>query len=244
MAPKTLTSMQMCSFRTSTKSLLTVALACLLFGCSQNSQTQTQTASASSRERETATSTGSTIVTTEKRDEKSYAKALAAKVFTPDKNSVGQVKIAYMAARQIPVICTKLFCYCGCDGTEDHTSLFDCYKDNHSVDCDYCKGEAVLAFKMNKKGCSIADIQKAVDLNWGPHYPWYKEPSDTIKKYWKTRLWAPGITPTIAEKYFEGPVSYDPFKETLEKLDKKIKLPSGSCCGGSKDVKTARSAKQ
>lgn len=219
------------------------AFAMFLFGCSQNPQTQTQPASLTSKESETERSTSTANTVTAKPDEKSDSKALAAKVYMPPK-AIGHVKMAYMAAKQIPEILQQLFCYCGCDQMDEHTSLFDCYKDVHSVDCNYCKGEAIMALKMNKNGCTIAEIQKAVDLNWGPHYPFPEDFSGTIKNYWKTRIWAPGDAPTQAEKHEDDKPLFDPFKQTLEKYNMGAGLQSGSCCGGSKDMKTAKTTKQ
>lgn len=163
--------------------------------------------------------------------------ALGAKVLDHSK-FVGKVKMGYMAAQRAPEVCEKLFCYCGCDYTDEHCSLLDCFTSDHGVDCIYCQGEAVLAYKMKRKGASVAEIQKAVDLNWGPHYPFYEQPSDTIKKYWKTREWSPGNAPTAAEKHDEGKPITDPFTGSQDKDSKPMGKPSGDCCGGKKDARS------
>lgn len=164
-------------------------------------------------------------------------------------NYVGKVKMGYMAAEGAPEVCEKLFCYCGCDYTDEHASLLDCFTSDHGVDCIYCQGEAVMAFKMKKKGSSIADIQKAIDLNWGPKYPFYEQPSDAIKRYWKTRLWSPGVGPTVAEKHNESTPLLDPFTGNRDSSSKPMTSgedsKKGDCCGGKKeknDEKVQKSA--
>jgi hypothetical protein len=168
--------------------------------------------------------------------------ALGAKVLDHSKY-VGKVKMGYMAAQRAPDVCQKLFCYCGCDYTDEHGSLLDCFTSDHGVDCIYCQGEAVLAYKMKRKGASIEDIQKAVDLNWGPHYPFHEQPSETIKKYWKTRAWAPGDAPTAEEKHDEGKAITDPFTGSQDKNSKPMGKPNGDCCGGKKGSKQKEQTK-
>lgn len=152
--------------------------------------------------------------------------------------------MGYIAAQRVPEICQKIFCYCGCDYTDEHDSLLDCFTSDHGVDCIYCQGEAVMAYKMNRNGSSIADIQKSIDLNWGPKYPFFEQPSPAIKKYWKTRLWAKGNGPTPAEKHNDETPLYDPFTGSQEKNSKPMGKPGEDCCGGKKDAKAATTTKQ
>ncbi len=98
----------------------------------------------------------------------------------------------------------------------------------------------MMAYKMHHKGASIAEIQKAVDLNWGPHYPFNEQPSEAIKKYWKTRIWAPGSGPTAAEKHDEGKAIFDPFTGSQETNSKPMGKPGEGCCGGKKDAKAKK----
>lgn len=234
--------MRMRVSRTSANLLFTVALASFLFGCSQNPQAPTAPQNAANKEIETAKSASTASAPTEKPDEKSDSKALAAKVLM-DPDFIGRDKMCYTIAKEIPQLLQKLFCHCGCDYTEEHSTLLDCYTCRHTIDCNECKGEAMMACKMNRKGASVAEIQKAVDLNWAPKYPFYQQPSDALRKYWKTRLWAPGPGPTAAEKHNEEHKPIDPFTGSQEVAGKTKGSPSGSCCGGSKDVKTAKSSK-
>lgn len=103
-------------------------------------------------------------------------------------NYVGQVKAGYQAAKEIPDICAKLFCYCGCDMTDCHGSLLDCFTSDHGVDCHICQEEAILALKFHRKGKSLADIQKFIDKRYAKEYPFEVE-SATLLKYKKERLW-------------------------------------------------------
>lgn len=44
---------------------------------------------------------------------------------------VGSVKHAYEFAGRNPALLSQLWCYCGCDRTDGHRSLLDCYRDTH-----------------------------------------------------------------------------------------------------------------
>ena len=93
---------------------------------------------------------------------------------------------------KVPDICAKLFCYCGCDLTDNHASLLDCFKGDHYVDCSICQDEAILALELKKQGKSLAEIQKAVDNRFLKQYhEVFKEPSEALLKYRKQRLWQP-----------------------------------------------------
>ncbi|MGD9679626.1 MAG: CYCXC family (seleno)protein [Candidatus Obscuribacterales bacterium] len=100
----------------------------------------------------------------------------------------GQVKAGYAAARQIPEIVEKLFCYCGCDLTDCHGSLLDCFTSDHGVDCHICQEEAIIALRLHQKGKSLAYIQKKIDKKYEKEYPFEIE-SNTLKKYKAERLW-------------------------------------------------------
>jgi hypothetical protein len=214
---------------------LLLLLSCVaLTGCGE-----TKTSSSTTTATATATATANTTTTTTTENGEKLS-ALGKKVLTSEK-WIGQTKMAYIAAQRVPEIAEKVFCYCGCDYTDEHVSLLDCFTSDHGVDCNYCKGEIVMAYKMSKKGSSVADIQKAVDLNWGPKYPFFEQPSPAIKKYWKTRLWAPGVGPTPAEKHNDETPLYDPFTGTMDKNSAPMSK-SEDCCG--KKDKVVEAAKQ
>src|SRR5580692_603585 len=58
-----------------------------------------------------------------------------AKQVLPAEQFFGEAQAGYTAAAQIPDICEKLFCYCGCDSTDKHQSLLDCFTSDHGADC-------------------------------------------------------------------------------------------------------------
>ncbi len=45
----------------------------------------------------------------------------------------GRTAKAYLAAKQIPEVLNKLFCYCGCDRIAGHLSVLDCFRDMHAA---------------------------------------------------------------------------------------------------------------
>ena len=108
----------------------------------------------------------------------------------------GHAKSGYAAAQLCPEICAKLFCYCGCDMTDDHDSLLDCFTTDHGVDCHICQEEAHIALKMKREGKSMKQIQQAIDIMFEKEYP-FDEPTAVIQKYRKNRLWQPGTVKTL-----------------------------------------------
>jgi hypothetical protein len=106
----------------------------------------------------------------------------ASKSVMPAGQFFGQAAVGYQAAQQCPEIIAKLFCYCGCDVTDEHSSLLDCFTSTHGADCQICTDEAVIAAQMKKEGKSIAEIQQAVDSKYSKEYP-FKDESPALKKY-------------------------------------------------------------
>lgn len=43
----------------------------------------------------------------------------------------GRVHEAYQAAAEIPQVLAGLACYCGCDKSQGHRNLLDCFVDTH-----------------------------------------------------------------------------------------------------------------
>src|SRR6185437_16529998 len=82
---------------------------------------------------------------------------------------------------QVQQIATKLFCYCGCDKEDGHSSLMDCYKTGHLANCKTCQGEFIRAAQMNAQGASLAQIQDNIDREFARAYP--GAPSPTLKRY-------------------------------------------------------------
>lgn len=100
----------------------------------------------------------------------------------------GMASFGYASAKAHPEIMEKLFCYCGCDLTDKHNTLLDCFTSMHGVDCHICQEEAILALKMNKDGASMADIQKAVDEKYSHEYP-FEQDTPNYRKYKDSRLY-------------------------------------------------------
>jgi hypothetical protein len=100
----------------------------------------------------------------------------------------GMASFGYAAARAKPEIMEKLFCYCGCDLTDKHQTLLDCFTSMHGVDCHICQEEAILAVKMDREGASMADIQKAVDEKYAHEYP-FEQDTPNYRQYKNSRLY-------------------------------------------------------
>lgn len=101
----------------------------------------------------------------------------------------GFASFGYAAAKSCPEVMEKLFCYCGCDLTDNHLSLLDCFTSVHGVDCHICQEEAVLANKLNKEGVAVAEIQRTIDEKYATQYP-FETDTATYKKYKETRLYS------------------------------------------------------
>ena len=185
-------------------------------------------------------------------------------VLDPEKY-FGKAKAGYMAAKACPEICAKLFCYCGCDLTDEHNSLLDCFTSDHGVDCYICQEEALVALKMKEQGKGLAEIQKVVDLAYTKEYPW-DENSPAYKKYLAAKLWQGSARAELDKARSQGSASSAKDKTGPESAvgnknakqnvsnDKssagKFKTPptasaaeaakratKGSCCGGHAQVK-------
>ena len=103
-------------------------------------------------------------------------------------NYYGTASVGYAAAKSAPEVMSKLFCYCGCDITDKHKQLIDCFTSSHGVDCHICQEEAVLGLKLHRAGVPLASIQRQIDEEYAKHYP-FQEESASLKQYKATRLW-------------------------------------------------------
>lgn len=75
---------------------------------------------------------------------------------------VGTVREAYIVAQQAPWLLAQLWCYCGCDRTNGHRSLLDCYRDYHAANCAICTGEALEANQLFNQGSPVEQIREAL----------------------------------------------------------------------------------
>lgn len=159
----------------------------------------------------------------------------------------GAAAMGYASAKACPEIVSRLFCYCGCDISDSHNSLVDCFTTIHGVDCHICQEEAVMALKMLRENASLSDIQKAVDQQYTSKYPW-KEDSPAYIKYKTVRLWKPFAESSNQTSEKAGPpeaaASTDssvPTKDSSSKKDSKwtpvakpgFKAPT--CCSKEKE---------
>jgi hypothetical protein len=136
----------------------------------------------------------------------------------PAENFFGNAKLGYLAAKRVPDICEKLFCYCGCDLTDNHSSLLDCFTSDHGVDCNICQEEALLADKMHTAGSSLAEIQKVIDQKYAPEYnSIFNKPSKMLLEYRSKRKWKP----TAAELAQEGALPQQVVEDDLSKRSEK-----------------------
>jgi hypothetical protein len=94
----------------------------------------------------------------------------------------GRAALGYSAAKQAPEVCEKLFCYCGCDMTDSHSTLLDCFVCEHGADCQICQDEAIVGLHMKQEGKSLLKIQKSIDEAFSQQYPWNK-PTPQLTNY-------------------------------------------------------------
>lgn len=146
-------------------------------------------------------------------------KTSAAQVLDPSK-FFGEAQAAYEAARQCPDLCANLFCYCGCDHTDNHASLLDCYITDHSADCEICQKSVFIGLAMKKDGKSLREIQAAIDEKFASEYP-YEDPSPALLAYRAKRDGKP------------IPKSPDPKSKQKAASPAKLKpgKKAGDCCG-------------
>lgn len=79
----------------------------------------------------------------------------------------GDIRQAYMVARDHPELLAQLDCYCGCEQHEGHKNLLDCFRTNHGASCDICTGEAITAGQMLAQGTPIEQIRDALRARYG-----------------------------------------------------------------------------
>src|SRR5579862_4315765 len=82
-------------------------------------------------------------------------------------NFQGTVREAYEVAEKDPALLAQLHCYCGCDVTDGHKNLLDCYRDLHGAHCAICSGEALEAEKLAQEGMPVEKIRDALRERFG-----------------------------------------------------------------------------
>jgi hypothetical protein len=74
----------------------------------------------------------------------------------------GDVRKAYEIAGHNPALLAQLHCYCGCDRTQGHKNLLDCFRDTHGSQCAICTGEAIEADTLANQGMPVEQIRDAL----------------------------------------------------------------------------------
>lgn len=78
----------------------------------------------------------------------------------------GNVRKAYEVAGRAPGLLAQMHCYCGCDRTEGHKNLLDCFRDKHGSTCPICVGEALEAEKLTHQGMPVDQIRDALRVRY------------------------------------------------------------------------------
>lgn len=80
----------------------------------------------------------------------------------------GNKRLAYQAAKEIPLTLAQLPCYCHCDQGFGHKSLLSCFESEHGENCGICIGEALMAYNLEKRGkLSVAQIRERIITAYG-----------------------------------------------------------------------------
>jgi hypothetical protein len=83
-------------------------------------------------------------------------------------NFTGPTREAYRAVREIPVTIAQMPCYCHCDRSIGHKSLYSCFEDDHAAHCAVCVEEALLALKLEKEEKLTApQIRERINQTFG-----------------------------------------------------------------------------
>lgn len=69
---------------------------------------------------------------------------------------------AYAVAKRIRSTLYQLPCYCGCDKTDRHKSLLDCFVDLHGATCRICQQEAIYAYQQCRHIKGINQIRRGI----------------------------------------------------------------------------------
>ena len=74
----------------------------------------------------------------------------------------GPTRDAYRVVKEIPETIAQLPCYCHCDMSIGHKSLYSCFEDNHASQCAVCVNEALIAYNLHKNGMAPAQIREYI----------------------------------------------------------------------------------
>jgi hypothetical protein len=74
----------------------------------------------------------------------------------------GPTREAYRVVKEIPETIAQLPCYCHCDQSIGHKSLYSCFQDTHASQCAVCVNEALIAYNLQKSGMTPAQIRERI----------------------------------------------------------------------------------
>jgi Protein of unknown function with PCYCGC motif len=74
----------------------------------------------------------------------------------------GKAREAYKAVREVPQLIAQMPCYCHCDRSLGHKSLHSCFENDHAAKCATCIDEALMAYQLQKRGLSAAQIREQI----------------------------------------------------------------------------------
>ena len=80
----------------------------------------------------------------------------------PDLFSQPMVKNAYAIAAKIKKTLYQQPCYCHCDRSKGHTSLFDCFASEHGSGCGTCIYEDFYSYEQLRKGKTAKHIREGI----------------------------------------------------------------------------------
>jgi len=157
-----------------------------------------------------------------------------AKVLAPSQ-FVGPAAVGYTAAQACPEMLAKLFCYCGCDDTDKHSSLLDCFTTMHGADCQICTDEAVIAARMKKEGKTITEVQKFIDKKFASQYP-FDKPTMQLVRYRAISAGMQANAPASTSAIAPASTAASTTEISTDKPKLKPGAKAGDCCGGNKKV--------
>lgn len=76
---------------------------------------------------------------------------------------IGKTGRAYKAAKEVPDLLDKIYCYCKCQDNFGHKSLLTCFVDRHGSQCGVCMDEALMASDLRKKGYGDEEIVEKIN---------------------------------------------------------------------------------
>jgi hypothetical protein len=74
----------------------------------------------------------------------------------------GPTREAYKVVKEIPQTIAQLPCYCHCDQSIGHKSLYSCFQDTHASQCAVCVNEALIAYDMQRSGMTPEQIRERI----------------------------------------------------------------------------------